>query len=104
MRGTLLSIILMTIAAVMIGCTGDIISCTEDAECAIDMGGFGPEIPVVCDTTVTPQQKCEDMYGWMDGLPFPIEIPFPLPIPDCTDLTSYPDTGGVCEVSFEFPF
>lgn len=104
MRATVLSIILMIIAAVMMGCTGDIIPCTDDAECAIDTGGFGPDIPMVCDTTVTPQEKCDDMYGWMDGgLPFPIDIPFPFPIPDCTDSTLYPDTGGVCEISFDFP-
>ena len=106
MRGALLSIVLMIIAAVMMGCTGDIIPCTEGGEeCAIDTGGFDLPIPMVCDMTVTAQQKCEDMYGWMDELPFPIEIPFPLPIPDCSDLDAYPDTGGVCEIDFpDHPF
>ena len=101
MRGMLLSIILMIIAAVMMGCTGDIIPCTEGGdECAIDTGGFGPDIPMVCDMTVSAQQKCEDMYGWMDGgFPFPIDLPFPLPIPDCTKLSTDP---GVCEIEISF--
>ena len=96
MRGTLLSIILMIIAAVMMGCSDSIISCTEGGEECISIDGPGPDIDMVCNMDVSSQQKCEDTYGWMDGLP----IPIPIPIPDCAD---YPTTGGVCEVSFDFP-
>jgi len=95
MRGTLLSIILMIIASVMMGCSDSIISCTEGGEeCVID--GPGPDLDMVCNLDVSAQQKCDETYGWMDGLPFPI----PIPIPDCSE---YPTTGGVCEISFDFP-
>ena len=38
MRGTLLSVILMIIGAVMMGCTDNIIPCTEDVDCVMDWG------------------------------------------------------------------
>ena len=99
MRKTLLSAILLIIAAGMMGCGDSIVPCAVDEECTIDTGGHGPDIPMVCNTTVSPQEKCDEMYGWMDGFSFP--IPIPIPIPDCAD---YATTGGVCEVSFDFPF
>jgi len=98
MRKTLLSAILLIIAAGMMGCADSITPCAVPEDC-IDTGGHGPEIPMECNLDVSPQEKCEDMYGWMDGFPFP--IPIPIPIPDCAE---YPTTGGVCEVSFDFPF
>jgi hypothetical protein len=94
MRGMLLSAILMIIAAGMMGCGDSIVPCATDEECAIDMPGPG-DVPMVCNLEVSPQEKCDDMYGWMEGLPFP------LPIPDCDSMSTTP---GVCEVSFEFPF
>ena len=97
MRGMLLSAFLLIIAVGMMGCGESIVPCATDEECLIDVGGHGPEIPMVCNLEVSPQEKCDEMYGWMDGLPFPI----PLPIPDCDSMST---TGGVCEVSFELPF
>ena len=68
MRGTLLSIILMIIAAVMMGCSDSIIPCTEGGEeCIVSTGGPGPDIDMVCNLEVSAQEKYEDMYGWMDG-------------------------------------
>ena len=94
MRGALLSIILMITAAMMMGC-GDIITpCVEDADCSLVPGeGHGPPIDMVCNLDVSPQQRCDEMFGWMEGLPIPI------PIPDCDSMSTDP---GVCEIPFEF--
>ena len=97
MRGLLLSTTLMIIAAVMMGCGDTIIPCVDDADCVV--GGPGPDIEMVCNLEVSAQERCDEMYGWMDRIPFPIELP--IPIPDCAD---YPADGGVCEISFESPF
>jgi hypothetical protein len=100
MRKVLLGTVFLLTAAVMMGCGDAIVPCVDDAECVIE--GPGPEIPMVCNLEVTPQERCEQMYGWLDNLPIPIELP--IPIPDCSDLEEYPDSGGVCEISLESPF
>jgi hypothetical protein len=99
MRKVILGTVLLIIAAVMMGCGDSIVPCLDDAECMIDAGGHDLEIPMVCNLDVSPQERCDDMYGWMDRIPFPIDLP--IPIPDCAD---YPATGGVCELSLELPF
>ena len=83
MRAALLSIVLMIIAAVMVGCGDPIIPCTDAADCVID----GHDVGMVCNDQVSPQQRCEEMFGWMDGLDIP-------PIIDCTSKSTDP---GVCE-------
>jgi len=92
MRRTLLSAILMIIAAAMMGCTDFFIPCTEDAECTIDMGGHGPSMDMVCNLEVSPQERCNEMFGWLP----PFEW-FPIPLPDCDVLSAEP---GVCESSW----
>lgn len=97
MRKVLLGTVLLIIAAVMMGCGDSIVPCAEDAECMIDTGGHGLDIDMVCNLQVSPQERCDEMYGWMDGLP----IPIPIPIPNCDEMSTTP---GVCEVSLDVPF
>jgi hypothetical protein len=97
MRGAFLSVILMIIAAVMMGCTDSFIPCTEDADCVIDMPGdgrgHGPPIDMVCNLEVSPLERCEEIVAYLDWLPEWI----PIPLPDCTSLPAEP---GVCESSW----
>jgi hypothetical protein len=93
MRKVLLGTVFLLTAALMMGCGDTIIPCVDDAECVIDTGLPTPEIPMVCNLEVTPQERCDEMYGWLDRIPFPVELP--IPIPDCAE---YPTTGGVCEI------
>ena len=93
MRGMLLGAFLMIIAAGMIGCTDAIVPCVEDADCSLLPGeGEGPPIEMVCNLEVSPQQRCDELFGWMEGLPIPI------PIPDCDAMSTDP---GVCEIPLE---
>ena len=94
MRGALLSVILMVIAALMMGCTDSFIACTEDADCSLVPGeGEGPPVDMVCNLEVSPQQRCEEMVAYLDWLPEWI----PIPLPDCSTLPTEP---GVCESSW----
>jgi hypothetical protein len=105
MKKTLLGATLMIVAAVMMGC-GDIDTfapCTletVDEDCTLDIGWGGNSAAwdgpqMVCNTDVSPREKCEEMFGWLPPMPFP--IPIPLPIPDCSELS---DDPGVCEIDF----
>jgi len=90
MRGALLIATLMITAAVMMGCSDMFSPCTEDEDCNID----GYDVGMVCNTGVSPQERCEEMFGWvLDILPIPIEIPI------CEDLPTDP---GVCESSWSW--
>jgi hypothetical protein len=100
MKKTLLGVSLMIVAAVMMGCMDSFTPCTTDEECTIDFP-FGEnsaafEGPgMVCNLDLSPQDKCDEMFGWLVDLPFPILIP----IPDCSELSDVP---GVCEIDFGF--
>jgi len=106
MRVTLLSIILMIIGAVMMGCTDSIIPCQTDADCEMDWGpggdsdaaDWGGDFGMVC-TDVTPLDECEQMASYLDFLPdfLPIDISI-----DCSE---YADMGegsgwGTCGSSW----
>ena len=112
MRGTLLSIILMVIGAVMMGCTGNITPCqeeTQDVDCAMDFGwgdsdaaDWGGDFGMVCNIDVSPMEECEQMASYLDFLPdfLPIDINI-----DCSE---YADMGvgsgwGTCGSSWS-PF
>jgi hypothetical protein len=90
MRGMLLSAFLMIIAAVIMGCGDSIVPCAEDAECVIE----GHDVGMVCNLEVSPQERCDELFGWMEGLPIPI------PIPDCAAMSTDP---GVCELPLDIP-
>jgi hypothetical protein len=109
MRGTLLSIILMVIGAVMMGCTDSIIPCqelTQDVDCAMDFGWGdsdaadpGGDYGMVCNMDVSPLEECEQMMSYLDFLPdfLPIDISI-----DCDEfLEMGPEDGfGVCGSSW----
>lgn len=106
MRTALLSIILMITAAVMMGCTDDIVPCTVDEDCQIDWGlaendaaHGGGDYGLVCNTDVSPLEECEEMAAYLDYLPdwLPIEITI-----DCSEFTDMgPESGlGVCDSSW----
>jgi hypothetical protein len=107
MRVTLLSVILMIIGAVMMGCTNSITPCqlgTQDEDCAIgfdgpwgdndaaDFGDFGME----CNMDVTPFEECQQMASYLDFLPdfLPIDIGM-----DCSEFEGM-DDYGVCGSSW----
>jgi hypothetical protein len=112
MRVTLLSIILMVIGAVMMGCTDNIIPCTvatEDVDCAMDYGWDGNDAAdwdggdygMTCDMTVSPLVECQEMAAYLNYLPdfLPIDISI-----DCDDFLGKGEGEGfgVCGSSFGF--
>jgi hypothetical protein len=108
MRVTLLSVILMIIGAVMMGCTDDIMPCqeaTQDVDCAIDWGWDdndndaahgGGDYSMYCNMEISPLEECEEMAAYLDYLPdwLPIDITL-----DCSEFADMgPDSGyGVCD-------
>ena len=101
MRVTLLSIILMMIGAVMMGCTDDIIPCQSDAECQFDFGWDSDaanhgDFSMYCNMEVSPLQECEEMAAYLEYIPdfIPIQITI-----DCSEFADMgPDMGwGVCD-------
>jgi hypothetical protein len=104
MRGTLLSIILMIIGAVMMGCTGNITPCDSDEDCVMDWGpggdsdaaDWGGDFGMVCNMDVTPLEECEQMASYLDFLPdfLPIDINI-----DCSEYVGM-DEMGVCGSSW----
>jgi hypothetical protein len=106
MRGTLLSIILMIIGAVMMGCTDDIMPChveTEDVDCAVDWGwdendaaDHGGDYSMYCNMETSPLEECQEMAAYLDYLPdwLPIQITI-----DCSEFEEMgPEDGwGVCD-------
>ena len=98
MRGAFLIAILMIISAVMMGCTDSFVPCTEDADCAMDWGPSANDATwegpgLVCNLEVSPQDRCNEMFGFLEWLPEWL----PIPLPDCSTLPTEP---GVCESSF----
>lgn len=112
MRVTLLSIILMIIGAVMMGCTDNIIPCTEDVDCQMDWGwGDGDsdaahwdgDFGMVCNMDVSPLEECQQMLAYFDYIPDFLPIKDWINLPDCDAL--YEDMGpgmgtGVCDTSW----
>lgn len=111
MRGTLLSVGLMLIAAVMMGCTDSIVPCTEDVDCQWDWGWsdgdaakWGGDYGMVCNLEVSPLERCEEMMAYLppldwlgDWLPFGDWFIFP----DCAELYGgLPEGTGTCESSW----
>lgn len=108
MRGMLLSVILMIIGAVMMGCTDSIVPCTvetQDVDCAIDYGwgdsdaaDWGGDYGLVCDMGTSPLQECEKMMALLDFLPD--FLPFDITI-DCDEFSGMDegDGFGVCSSS-----
>ena len=105
MRVTLLSIILMIIGAVMMGCTDDIIPCqpaTEEVDCAMDWGwdsdtaDHGGGFSMYCNMDVTPLQECEEMASYFEYIPdfIPIQITI-----DCSEFVGM-DDYGVCDMDW----
>ena len=108
MRGTLLSIILMIIAAVMMGCTDSIVPCTEDVDCQWDWGwgdsdaaSWGGDYGMVCDLGVSPLERCEEMMAYLEYLPDWLSIVDYIILPDCTELYGgLPEGTGTCGSSW----
>lgn len=107
MRRTLLSVILMIVGAVMMGCTDDIMPCqeaTQDVDCAIDYWGdpdsnaadHGGDYTLYCNMETSPLEECEEMQAYLDYLPdwLPIQITI-----DCSEFENMgPGDGfGVCD-------
>ena len=97
MSRTLLGVILMIVAAVVMGCTDSFIPCASDEECTLEFGGDSGsadwEAPgMVCNLDVSPQEKCNDLFGSLPSFDW-----LPIPLPDCDSL---PADGGVCESSW----
>ena len=90
MRGAFLIAILMITSAVMMGCDDMFITCAGDEDCLID--GF--DVGMTCNLDTSPQQRCEEMFGWVTEL-----LPIPIPIPICEGLSTDP---GVCESSWSW--
>jgi hypothetical protein len=105
MRGTLLSIILMIVAAGMMGCTDSIIPCTDDVDCEMDWG-WGGENDAASWGEMTcsgphPLEACEDMLSYLDWLPDWLPILDWIVLPDCTELYGGMDPAtGTCESSW----
>ena len=109
MRGTLLSIILMIIGAVMMGCTSNIMECESDADCEMDWGWGGDsdaadwdgDFGMTCNLDVSPLEQCEEMASYLDYLPdfLPIDISL-----DCSEyeLMGEGSGWGVCGSSWGF--
>ena len=108
MRGKLLSVILMFIAAGMMGCTDSIVPCTEDVDCQWDWGPHDSDaaswdrgFDMVCNLEVSPLQRCEEMMAYLPPLDWLGDwIPFGdwLLLPDCAELYgSLPEGTGTCE-------
>lgn len=111
MRGTLLSVILMFVAAVMMGCTDSIVPCTEDVDCEFDWGYAdgaadhgGGDYSMVCNLEVSPLETCEEMMAYLPPLDWLGDwIPFGdwILLPDCTELYGgLPAETGTCESSW----
>jgi hypothetical protein len=113
MRGTLLSVILMIIAAVMMGCTDSIVPCTEDIDCQWDWGwegdsdrgaDWGGDYGLYCNLEVSPLEECEEIMSyvgwileWVDWIPIGDWIL----LPDCTELYGgLPEGTGTCDISW----
>lgn len=113
MRATLLSAILLLMAAGMMGCTDSIMPCTvetQDVDCAIDYGwdskdgGHDWEMPsMVCNPDYSPLEMCEDMLSYLEWIPDWLPILDWIILPDCTELYG-PGTEfegmGTCESSW----
>ena len=111
MRVTLLSIILMVIGAVMMGCSDNIIPCQSDADCEMDWGWDegdsdaadwgGGDYGLTCDMDVSPMEECEEMAAYLNYLPdfLPIDISI-----DCSEFAEMGEGSGwgVCGSSFGF--
>ena len=102
MRATLLSIILMIIGAVMMGCTDDIVPCQSDEDCQFDWG-YGDvdaadhgDYSLYCNMEISPLEECQEMAAYLDYLPdwLPIQITI-----DCSEFEEMgPEDGwGVCD-------
>jgi hypothetical protein len=111
MKGTLLGIGLMVMAAVMMGCTDSIVPCTEDVDCEWDWGWYDDDAGMSAegwwDVSLTctgphPQDYCEELLSWLpplDWLPFGLEEWIKLP--DCEELYGdLPEDTGTCEVDY----
>ena len=112
MRVTLLSVILMIIGAVMMGCTDSIIPCTEDVDCEMDWGlddgysdaaDWGGDYGMVCNMDVSPLEECQQMLSYLEHIPDWLPILDWINLPDCDVL--YADMGpgmgtGVCDSSW----
>ena len=105
MRATLLSVILMIIGAVMMGCTDNIVPCQTDADCQFDWGYGDPDaskaggFDLVCNMDVSPLEDCEEMVAYLEYIPdfIPIQITI-----DCSEFSEMgPGMGwGVCDSNF----
>lgn len=108
MRGALLSVILMMVAAVMMGCTDSIIPCTSDEDCVIDWGWGqseaahgGGDYGMVCNLEVSPLEECEGMLAYLEWIPDWLPIMDWILLPDCTELFgALPEGTGTCQSSW----
>jgi hypothetical protein len=70
MKRTILSAILLIIAASTVGCGETIIPCTSDTECTFDLGWDSARsswgsYSMVCNMDVSPVTKCNELMGDM---------------------------------------
>ena len=109
MRVTLLSIVLMIIGALMMGCSNNIMECESDADCEMDWrsgdsdaADWDMDFSMTCNLDVSPLEECEQMASYLDFLPdfLPIDISM-----DCSEFEGMgEDSGwGVCGSSWS-PF
>jgi hypothetical protein len=110
MRVALLSVILMIIGAVMVGCTDNIIPCTVDEDCVMDWGwgggdsdaaDWGGDFGMVCNMDVSPLEECQEMLSYLDHIPDWLPILDWIRLPDCVELYGdLPEDTGVCDSSW----
>ena len=115
MRVTVLSAILMIVAATMMGCGDTIMPCSTDDDCVLDFDfgwdsqaaswdDWGGDIIMVCNEEVSALDKCNQLVAMMQGF---MDSDW-LPIPDigeldvCGWMFGDEEAPGTCEM--ELPF
>lgn len=110
MRGTLLAVVLMILAAVMMGCTDSIVPCTTDEDCQWDWGWDDEgdrdadwwEGPQATCSGPHPLDYCNELLSYIPPLEWlPFGIGNWIKLPDCEALYGeLPEETKTCDVSY----
>ncbi len=96
MKKNIITILLLSVGMMAMGCGGTIIPCNTSDDCSIDIiGDLGGVVGMICNDQITAYDKCMSMD-------IPIDLPFPIPGMDCSKYENI-DEIGVCEVDISIP-
>ncbi len=103
MKKITLSAALLIMVAAMTGCIGSesYTACSVDTveeDCAMERSSkYGPDIDMVCNTEISPQERCNETQGYI-----PDEVLEMLSWLDLTDCATLSEESGVCEVDMSW--